>query len=340
MGSFFRHPMSSWVRSGALVGAPDLIRRLGGDPAALALAAGIDAAAFDDPDFPVPASAVVGFFEAAAASCRCENFGLQLAQRQDFSLLGPLWPLMQSATSVGEMLQDLARYFHLHTTGALISVESSQQGLILNYSLATGTSASDRHTMELGIALLVQELRKGRPSWRPGRVLFRHGPPQDLRLHRQILGTHVSFNADRNALFIDPQIMATAFGSGDTLVHHRLTSSLGAQRRQLPELLQAQTETVIRSLISFSACDVDVAARILHLSARSLQRKLAEEKTSFSAVLDAVRADLALKYLQQSDLPIAAIAEILGFSETSALTRAFRRWYGQSPHRVRYSPLR
>jgi AraC-like DNA-binding protein len=332
--------MSSWVRSGALVGAPDLIRRLGGDPAALALAAGIDAAAFNDPDFPVPTGAVVGFFEAAAASCRCENFGLRLARQQDLSLLGPLWPLMQSAATVGEMLQDLARYFLLHTTGALLSIESSRRGLILDYSLSTGTSATDRHTMELGIALLVHELRKSRPNWWPGRVLFRHGPPQDPRLHRQVLGPHVFFNADRNALFVDPEILAAPYGSGDALVHQQLTSSLGARRRQLPELLRARTETVIRSLISFSPCDVAIAAGILHLSHRSLQRKLAEEKTSFSEILDAVRADLALKYLRQSDLQIAAIAEILGFSETSTLTRAFRRWYGQSPRRAKHSPPR
>ena len=332
--------MSSWVRSGALVGAPDLIRRLGGDPAALALAAGIDAAAFNDPDFPVPAGAVVGFFEAAAASCRCENFGLRLARQQDLSLLGPLWPLMQSAATVGEMLQDLARYFLLHTTGALLSIQSSRRGLILDYSLSTGTSATDRHTMELGIALLVHELQKRRPNWRPGRVLLRHGPPQDLRLHRQVLGPHVLFNADRNALFVDPEIMAAPYGSGDAQVHQQLTSSLGARRRQLPELLLARTETVIRSLISFSPCDVATTAGILHLSPRSLQRKLAEEKTSFSEILDAVRADLALKYLQQSDLKIAAIAEILGFSETSTLTRAFRRWYGQSPRRAKHSPPR
>lgn len=332
--------MSSWVRSGALVGAPDLIRQLGGDPAAVALSAGIDAAAFRDPDFPVPAGAVVDFFEAAAARCRCENFGLRLAQKQDLSLLGPLWPLMQSAATAGEMLQDLTRYFLLHTTGALLSIESFRHGLVLNYSLSSGTSASDRHTMELGIALLVQELRKCRPNWRPGRVLFRHGPPHDPRLHRLMLGPNVSFNAERNALFVDPATIAAPYGSGDSLLHHKLASSLGARRRQLPELLRVRTETVIRSLISFSPCDVAVAAGILHLSSRSLQRKLAEENTSFSAVLDAVRADLALKYLRQSELTIAAIAEILGFSETSALTRAFRRWYGQSPRRVRHTPLR
>ena len=329
--------MNSWVRSGALVGAPGLVAELGGDVADLARNAGIDIAAFDDPDFPVPTGSVVGFLETAATVCQCENFGLQLALRQDLSLLGPLWVLMQSATTVGEMLDDLARYFMLHTTGALISVASSPRHLIWNYSLAIGTGKDDRQTMELGIAILVQELKKVCPQWQPEQVSFRHNPPKDLRLHRKILGTNFLFNAERNAVFIDKAILTTPLHSGDPLAHQALASRLSDQRKQLPTLLSTQTETVIRSLLPVTTCDIAVVAKVLHVSTRSLQRNLTDADTNFSAMLDAVRADLALKYLRQSGLAVADIAEILGFSETSALTRAFGRWYGHSPRRARLS---
>jgi AraC-like DNA-binding protein len=328
--------MSSWVRSGALVGAPALIFELGGNSAELARAANIDAAAFDDPDFPVPTGAVVKFLEAAAQSCGCENFGLQLAQRQDLSLLGPLWSLMQSARTVKEMLDDLARYFLLHTTGVLISVESSPQGQIWNYSLASGTGNDDRNTMELGLAILALELRRNCPKWIPKQVSFRHRPPQDLHLHRSIFGPHIIFNAHRNALFIDAEILRMPFGNGDTAIHQALSLKFSAQRKQLPALLSTQSQTVIRSLLPVGRCDIAVIAKVLNLSTRSLQRHLTEERTSFSQMLDAARADLALKYLRQSELEVADIAEILGFSESSALTRAFKRWYGQSPRRARH----
>ena len=327
--------MSSWVRSGALVGAPELITELGGDSADLAQAAGIDAAAFKDPDFPVPSGAVVKFLETAVTACQCESFGLQLAQRQDLSLLGPLWPLIQNATTVSEMLQDLARYFLLHTTGALISIESFKQGLMVNYSLATDTGKADRQTMELGIAILVGELKKSSPNWRPEQVFFRHSPPRNPNVHRKIFGANVAFNADRNALFVDAGMLAKPYGSGDVITHQTLATRFGAQRKQLPALLRVQTETVIRSLLPVSACDIAVAANVLKLSTRSLQRHLTDENTSFTSLLDAVRADLVLKYLRQSELAIADIADILGFSETSALTRAFRRWYGHSPRHER-----
>jgi AraC-like DNA-binding protein len=327
--------MSAWVRSGALVGAPQLIAELGGDSVALAQAAGIDAAAFSNPEFPVPGAAAVSFLEAAAAHCGCEDFGLRLAQRQDMSLLGPLWLLVQSSTTVGEMLEDLAQVFFLHSTGLLVSLEPCKAGVFLNYDVAAGTGVADRQTTELGIAILVNELRKSSPNWQPQRVFFRHGPPQDLRLHRQIFGNQLSFNADRNGLLIDRATLALPYGSGDSATHRMLASRFNAQCKQLPELFKSQTESVIRSLISVASCDVVFVAKVLNLSTRSLQRYLIKENTSFSAVLDAVRADLALKYLRQSELPVAAIAELLGFCETSALTRACRRWYGQSPRTLR-----
>src|SRR3546814_4802521 len=67
------------------------------------------------------------------------------------------------------------------------------------------------------------------------------------------------------------------------------------------------------------------------MSKRSLQRRLTAAGTSFDAIVDSVRSDLAYAYLQDSRLSVAQIAETLHFSETSALSRAVRRWYTVSP---------
>jgi AraC-like DNA-binding protein len=76
----------------------------------------------------------------------------------------------------------------------------------------------------------------------------------------------------------------------------------------------------------------------MRLSARTLQRRLTAEQTSFDHIVDEVRADLAVSYLRDSKLTVAAVAEILQFSETSALSRAFRRWYGLAPAQIRRRP--
>ena len=73
----------------------------------------------------------------------------------------------------------------------------------------------------------------------------------------------------------------------------------------------------------------------LHVSLRSLQRKLKEEDTSYKDLLEETRRQLALQYLRDSRRSIGEITYLLGFSEPSNFTRAFKRWTGKSPVQYR-----
>ena len=83
--------------------------------------------------------------------------------------------------------------------------------------------------------------------------------------------------------------------------------------------------------------EVEEVADYLNLSVRSTQRKLQEYGTSFSQVLDAIRKELAITYLQQTQNSVLYVSERLGFSEQSAFQRAFKRWTGQTPRQFRLS---
>ena len=76
-------------------------------------------------------------------------------------------------------------------------------------------------------------------------------------------------------------------------------------------------------------------ARILGMSTRTLTRRLSEEGTSFGSILDQLRADLAVRYIQDLKVPIAEIAWRLGYKEPSAFTVAFKRWTGRPPAAIR-----
>jgi AraC-like DNA-binding protein len=76
-------------------------------------------------------------------------------------------------------------------------------------------------------------------------------------------------------------------------------------------------------------------AEKMHMSARNLQLKLAEKETTFQDTLDTTRQNLASGYIEQSHLAITEIAYLLGFSDASNFTRAFRRWHGVSPRDYR-----
>jgi AraC-like DNA-binding protein len=81
--------------------------------------------------------------------------------------------------------------------------------------------------------------------------------------------------------------------------------------------------------------DIALVARELGLSARTLQRRLAEAGSSFQAILDAVRKETVAKCLADRSLSLGEIAYIAGYSEPAAFHRAFKRWYGMPPDRFR-----
>ena len=124
---------------------------------------------------------------------------------------------------------------------------------------------------------------------------------------------------------------------GDQRENRRHQSNAAEKRSPTGSPPLASTIPAKRSSFSvaslpFAPIDLATAARVLR---SSLQRKLEAEGTSFATIFDRVRAGLARSYLLESRLSVAEIAELLGYSETGALTRAVRRWFGENPRRVR-----
>lgn len=93
-----------------------------------------------------------------------------------------------------------------------------------------------------------------------------------------------------------------------------------------------------RRLADLMACgeaNADAACRALKLSRRTLQRRLKAEKTSFQKILTEVRAELAVNYLRDARLKSLEIAMLLGYSNISSFTTAFKSWYSMPPAEYR-----
>ena len=91
---------------------------------------------------------------------------------------------------------------------------------------------------------------------------------------------------------------------------------------------------IVDQLPSGNVTDESVA-RTLYMSSRKLQRQLQNAGTTFNTLLNEIRKDLAQKYLREQDTSMTEIAFLLGFSESSAFSRAFKRWMGVSPTQYR-----
>jgi len=236
---------------------------------------------------------------------------------------------------VGVILQDLADYFPLHTQGTIVGLSHGEDGHLLTYELAVGTGPQQRQVIELGFGVLLGELARHVRGWVPPLVFMRHGPPANRTWHRRLFGEHVIYNADRNGMLVETAVLARPTVAGNRAVHDPLVAQFGAAARTATGIEALRTEALVRAMLPFAPVNLAICARMLRLSRRTLQRQLETQGTSFNAILDQVRAGLALSYLVESSLTAAQVAEILQFSETSALSRAVRRWYGICPRAVR-----
>ena len=99
--------------------------------------------------------------------------------------------------------------------------------------------------------------------------------------------------------------------------------------------LSARARAVIDRCLADGICTHEYVASVVGLHPRTLQRRLREEGTTFEGIKDGVRRDVALRCLRQRHIPLTRVAEILGYSETSVLSRSCYRWFARSPRQLR-----
>lgn len=108
------------------------------------------------------------------------------------------------------------------------------------------------------------------------------------------------------------------------------------QYQMLPRLsFSLRVRPLIAAQLARGRVRVEAVAEQLHMSRHTLYRKLKDENQTFLGLLDDVRREQALTYLQDARRPLVEVADLLGFSELSAFSRAFKRWMGKSPAEFR-----
>lgn len=320
-----------YVRSAIFAGSERLIEGLGGRLVDVAQAVGIDMRTFRDPDLPVRVDQGFAFFEYAAATLGCRNFGLLMASRANMAVLGPLWILLRQADTIGQMLEDLVGQFDLYTQDVAMSLIKQPGGQLLTWTAGSGAGQTEVQLAEYSLAVTCTDLRlRALGHWMPKRVLFRHSKPYDLKAHHKFFGPNIFFDQELNAIFLEEEILSTPMRAAGSRARTLLARIIRSEEGTLDGSLIDRVDMITRIMIPYARCNLIDVSRALSMAPRTLQLHLQSQGTSFKEIKDTARADLAKKYLRDSSLNISEIADILGFSETSAFSRSFRRWYGHS----------
>jgi AraC-like DNA-binding protein len=191
-----------------------------------------------------------------------------------------------------------------------------------------------RHDAELTMGMAMNLVRHVLgDGWHPQEVLFEHSRPDDGEQHRQVFGAQVRFDQPCNGLLIPKaDIAGQAMPGSDPVLLmlvkdaiHQLGGAVGGDD------LYGRVEAAVAQQLPAGEPSLEAVAHAVNLGPSTLQRRLRERGASFSQVVEQVRQRLAQRYLREGLSSVTQLAQLLGYSETSAFSRAFRRWHGLSP---------
>ena len=197
-----------------------------------------------------------------------------------------------------------------------------------------------RHPVEGILALsLLQGRRAIGEEFAPLAVCFTHARPQQVSEQERIFRAPVHYGCPRNELLLDRALLSRPQPRAEPRLLAMLDRQLAGLLSALPEdrSFQAAVRRCMMDELPEREPGMATIAAKLHMSPRSLQRRLKSEGTSFAQVLFSLRHDLALRYLRDERLAIGEVGFLLGFLDVAAFQRAFKRWTGSTPAQYRRS---
>ncbi len=259
------------------------------------------------------------------AAMRCDDYGA----------FGLAW---KSAVTLRGSYDRAQQYALVLTSVSMYEVEPTLRGAFMHLHRAGERRLGLRMSNEATLASIASISREVASNpFRALEVHIKHPAPNSIGAHEAYFGCPVHFQSDRDALLVSKETLDRPNNLGDASIASFFDTHLETELSNLDHSVSLQRQ--VRDLVTPSLSEgvpllSDVAGR-LAMSGRTLQRRLADQGTSFQALVDESRRRLAHRLLLETDYSLIEVAFMTGFSEQSALTRAFKRWMGQTPSAFR-----
>lgn len=287
----------------------------------------------------VPRSAYNEILKKAAGLIDDPAVGLESAKYLHPSHLGALGHAWLASPTLKDAIERGQRFSRMYDEEVKILIAEEPGVLKVAYHVdASGPIVDLVMDSNLAGLLKLYRLNFG-DTLMPVYVHMRRSPPSDTRPWDNLFGVNVRFGQSENCLAIRSEdATKQLIGSNPMLVamHEDVI------KRQIAELdrsdiLNRTLAAIMEQLPSGDVNEISVS-RALNMTTRTMHRKLCEKGLSFRSLLTRSRKELVKRYLDEPAYSITEISFLLGYSDTSAFSRAFRRWYGTSPTQARQSP--
>lgn len=304
------------------------------DPEPLFSRAGIPVVSEGSPQQRYPLSKIRNLWEISKQASGDETIGLKTgayAKPVDFYAFGYSW--MASSTLLGAM-QRLVRYQKLMSTASfVIKLTEVDDCFALSAEFPDESKSPPKEGIDCGMtALLTLCDTIAEKEIRPKHIKLVCAETVHPQAYRQALRAPIEFNAPVGTFYFSRELLLEPLRHGTPDIA-KATDKIAEQYVDSldPHKVASQVRELLISLLPSGNADQELVSKRLNRSASTLQRQLQDEGLTYREVLESTRRTLAEEYLTDGKHSLAQIAYMLGFSDQSNFSRAFKRWTSESP---------
>jgi len=286
-----------------------------------------------DPDARVPRSAAMGLLERLIDLTGKATIGLEAAERIEALDFGVLEKAAVTAPTLAEAIRLVIRYFELLDEGADMSLDTHRGQAVWRFGLKRGLAqppAADDFAVAAALAFARRNMARYEP---PTEIRLAHPEPPYAEAYRRILGAPARFGMAFNAVVFPREVLAAPMRLPDTGASRDLTRTAreGVKALHGEDSLAERIRRDLLGRLGHGQVGMAVAAKRQAMAVATLRRRLEGEGITYAEILEGVREEEALEYLQNATLSVTEIAFLLGYRNATSFSRAFHRWTGMTP---------
>ena len=312
----------AWVRG--VVGS---FRALGLDVEALCDEVGTDINIFMDANNRPPRDALGRFWRAALAKSGDRHLGLSAADAWEPRADHLVVLLLTSAENVGEGLEASVRYQELLSHGRVITVGEHPEHHVIHINKIEHELPITAHEIEFITVFLVKLLRFATDGkFRAREVHFEHPYRGEIQKYTRVFGCSVLFGKEKTAIIVDHEAWSLPLAHGNQALHGQLRGVASGLHATLESHHFIDTvRDRIKILLPRGKSSIEGVASALHMTPRTLQRRLQEDETTFRVLVDSVRKSILLDCFERNQTP-DEIMRHAGYTNPRSFRRALKRW--------------
>lgn len=328
--------MATFVRAAALKDYADVAAAHGLDPGRMLRRSGLAPSMLADVDNRLPTTAVVDLLEQSATAADCPTFGLRMAETRQLSDLGVVSLLLSHQPTLRHALRALIEFRHLLNESLALHIEDAGDVVVLREGIVVDGHDHPRQATELAVGVLFRLCEALLESqWKPSSVDFTHPAPTELQTHRRLFGTRygcrLRFDSEFNGIVCKAAVVDRPIPSADPALARYSRRFVETMPTVGDGSIVMDVRKAIYLFLPMGQATVERAADGLGVPVRTLQRRLDASGVTFRDVLNGVRRDLAVRYVENTAMSMTRVAELLGYSTPASFTRWFKGQFGVPP---------